>query len=376
MIRNLSFLMTFIACECLAEAPDALQSHTSLNRYQLSAASPLVYKTPEKSPIHAIEESRSHHHLSPVRQKKMPTQKGLSVSTQTIYGNIHEKRAKILIRAPFDACDGSDPEINQGNTVTCMPYALKSLAPTDRSLGEQLTSLYLESDMSETSLEAIQSAVVLLSLSGNLKKSYQFSKRNDDSTNTFWYILSEVGSITDLYIYTIKESPEAIQALPIRTKKKMIDRLMRSSAPNIAQKWFTGNLSASMRSRYIKYLISEKSFTNPDSTDATTGYLISMANQRSGNIAESFKWLHERDFPPELLYSEKLLGNPQSEDPTAWGEVSRMIEIPDDISKMPQLMASRRLIDHSEAMRQSLSSLMVETNQDVKSQGSQFEFSD
>lgn len=123
-------------------------------------------------------------------------------------------------------------------------------------------------------------------------------------------------------------------------------------------------------------MTSGTSYENLEATNIVAGYLLSMANQGAGNIEESFKWLNAQNFPPELRYSEKLLGNPQPDDRTAWGELSRKIETPADIERMPQLQASRSLIEHSQATRQSLTSLLAETSTVPQPQGSGFEFAD
>lgn len=376
MIRHIFFIMISITSECLAEAQNTHRFHRDTSISQLTEAAPFLPRSRPETLAHEMVENRSFKLPPPVQRENSPPAQGLHVSTQSTAGNIRTTRSKMLTKITPNACDGSELGEQESAAADCALHSFKSLSPIERNLSEKLSLLYLERNMTGASSEAMKAAVVSLFLSGNSKKAHQLSKENDDLTGTFWHILSEVGSMKDLYIYTLKESPETIQALPIRTKKKMIDRLIRSSAPNIAKKWLAGNLTASLQSRYVKYLISEKNLANPQSMDATTGYLFSMANQRAGNIEESLVWLNERDFPPELRHSEKLLGNPQPNDPTVWGEVSKMIKKPDDISEMPPLKASRSLIEHSQATRKSLTSLISETNHGVKFQGSQFEFSD
>lgn len=302
-------------------------------------------------------------------EENQSSKKGMNVSTEASISNNYVPTFKNLTLISINACDQNYFR-QENNAEKCASTSLEKLAP----IASELNQRHSLSD--RTPAKAMKNSVILLSLSGDMKQAYQVSNKRRDLKNTFWHILSEIGSVEDLYLYTIKESPATIQSLPIRTKRKVIDRLIRSSAPNVAQKWMTGNLSASLRTRYLKYMISGTSYENLEATDIVTGYLLSMANQGAGNIEESFKWLNAQNFPPELRYSEKLLGNPQPDDPTAWGELSRKIETPVDIERMPQLQASRNLIENSQATRQSLTSLLAETSTVPQPQGSGFEFAD
>lgn len=370
MIRYFLFITAITTSACLGEThttqPYKIQKYTNA----FIATPPFLHKSRGDTFTFKFEDKSPSKHSLSIKYENQISQKGIQLSNHTGNTNVAARSSKKLTSIDINACDQNDLAQSKDRAAECTSQLLENLAPVD-------TELYQRHFAGEgRSAESMKASLVLLSLGGNLKQAYQVSNKNRDLKTIFWHILSEVGTVQDLYLYTIMENTETIQALPIRTKKKVADRLIRSSAPNIAKKWVAGNLPASMRTRYMKYMLSGIPYGNLEPTDAVTGYLLSMANQGAGNIEASFKWLNERNFPPELQYSEKLLGSPQPDDPTAWGELSRRIALPEDIARMPQLQASRSLIEHSQATRQSLASLIAETNTDPRPQGSSFEFAD
>lgn len=274
------------------------------------------------------------------------------------------------------SCDKKAPTSTYPMFKKCSDILLKKLSPNE----DQFNNLYKLNNSkvgaNDVSIAADKMTVILLSLNGEKKQAYEISCGVRELSNIFWHILSEIGTIQDLYLYTSIVKQSILQELPIRTRKKVIDRLLRSPAPNMAQKWIENAPSTSMQIRSLQYNISNGNYDEITSKDSKSGYLLSMAHQNAGNIQDSFEWLNERGFAPEIRYSEKLLGNPQPDDPTAWGNLSRQLTLPPEASQMPQLKAARFLIAHSEETRNSLISLMNEANAPIHQEKLNFEFSD
>ncbi|GEM_PF-7010162 len=355
MIKYIIFLILIFSSKGFAD-PSTLDTKALLYR---------ASRFQEKISSYALSEENSH-----------PSQIAKALSKDSLSITEPNNKLKRISKFKATSCDEITPTSTHLMLKKCSTLLLKNLSPNADQLNTLSRLNYSKTSASDVSIEVEKMAVVLLSLNGERKQAYEISRGVRELSNIFWHILSEIGTIQDLYLYTSIVKQSILQELPIRTRKKVIDRLLRSSAPNMAQKWIESAPSTSMQIRSLQYNISNGSYDGITSKDSKSGYLLSMAHQHAGNIQDSFEWLNERGFAPEIRYSEKLLGNPQPDDPTAWGDLSRQITLPPEASQMPQLKAARFLIAHSEETRNSLISLMNEANAPIQKEKLNFEFSD
>lgn len=355
MIKHIIFLIVIFSSKCFADP-----SRLDMEDFR--------YKAPrfqDKINTYTLSKENSHSpQIVGISSKELPS--------------ITETNNQLKRISKFKATSCDEKALMATNLILnkCSALLLKTLFPNEDQLNNLSRLNHSKTEAGGGSIDTEKMAVILFTLNRKIKQAHAISRDVRELSSTFWYILSEVGKIQDLYLYTSIAKQSTLQELPIRTRKKVIDRLLRSPAPNMAQKWIENTPETSMKIRSLQYNISNRDYNRITSKDSKSGYLLSMAHQNAGNIQDSFEWLNERGFAPEVRYSEKLLGNPQPDDPTAWGDLSRQITLPPKASQMPQLKAARFLIAHSEDTRNSLISLMNETNNPTKQEKLSFEFSD